>query len=389
MLLGNNSTSIYRDQCFQDIYQQRKKASFAQLKMDFTNGESPSELLQAQVHVWNHTFNFINSMSLKCAIQLGIPDIIHNHGQPMTLSNLVAALPVHPTKTHYIYRLMRMLVHTGFFAHKNSHNRDQEEYSLTLASRLLLKDEPLRASPLSLIVLDPILTTPWHFLSTWFENNDPTPFEIVHGKTFYGYLAHEPSLGNMFNEAMATDSQLVGRALIGEGKGVFEGLKSLVDVAGGTGTVAKAIADAFPHLKCTVFDLPHVVADLQGTQNLDFLGGDMFEAIPPANAILLKWILHNWNDEQSIKILKRCREAIPSREEGGKVIIIDMAINQNQKVDEKLIKTQLFFDMLMMVLLDGIERTEKEWEKLFLAAGFSHYKITPILGLRSLIEVFP
>jgi trans-resveratrol di-O-methyltransferase len=73
-------------------------------------------LLDAQAHIWNHIFNFINSMSLKCAIELGIPDIIHNHGKPMTLSELTAALPIHPTKASSIYRLMRILNHSNFFA---------------------------------------------------------------------------------------------------------------------------------------------------------------------------------------------------------------------------------------------------------------------------------
>ena len=70
------------------------------------------------------------------------------------------------------------------------------------------------------------------------------------------------------------------------------------------------------------------------------------------------------------------------------MIIIDMMV-KNQKEDCKLRKTKLFFDMLMMVLVTSKERSEEEWEKLFLDAGFGHYKITPLLGLRSLIEVYP
>lgn len=83
--------------------------------------------------------------------------------------------------------------------------------------------------------------------------------------------------------------------VIDECKGVFDGLESLVDVGGGTGTVAKAIAGAFPDMECTVLDQPHVVASLQGTNNLKFVGGDMFESVPPANAILLKVRTHNYN----------------------------------------------------------------------------------------------
>ncbi|CBI21929.3 unnamed protein product, partial [Vitis vinifera] len=294
--------------------------------MDFANGEISAELLHAQAHVWNHILNFIKSVSLKCAIQLGIPDIIHNHGKPMTLPELVAKLPVHPKRSQCVYRLMRILVHSGFLAAQSVQQGEEEE------------------GPLLLAMLDPILTKPWHYLIT--------------------------------------------SVLLKEGKGVFEGLNSLVDVGGGTGQVAKAIANAFPHLNCTVLDLPHVVAGLQGSKNLNYFAGDIFEAIPPADAILLKWILHDWSDEECVKILKRCREAIPSKENGGKVIIIDMIMMKNQG-DYKSIETQLFFDMTMMIFAAGRERDENEWEKLFLDAGFSHYKITPILGLRSLIEVYP
>jgi hypothetical protein len=69
-------------------------------------------------------------------------------------------------------------------------------------------------------------------------------------------------------------------------------------------------------------------------------------------------------------------------------MIIDMMM-ENQKGEDESIETQIFFDMLMMILVTGQERNEKEWAKLFSDAGFSDYKITPILGLRSIIEVFP
>ncbi|KAF2283281.1 hypothetical protein GH714_043638 [Hevea brasiliensis] len=192
---------------------------------------------------------------------------------------------------------------------------------------------------------------------------------------------------------MAIDSSLIGRAVVVKCKEVFQGLNSLVDVAGGTGNMAKAIADAFPDLKCTVLDLPHVVADLQGSKNLNFLGGDMFKAVPPADAILLKWTLHDWPDEECAKILKNCKEAITrnGKQQGGKVIIIDMVMgNQTwDSDDDKITEAQLLFDMEMMVCGIGKERNEKEWAKLFFDAGFSNYKINPVLGPRALIEVYP
>ncbi|CAB4273528.1 unnamed protein product [Prunus armeniaca] len=176
--------------------------------------------------------------------------------------------------------------------------------------------------------------------------------------------------------------------MIDDCKGVFQGVDSLVDVGGGTGTVAKSIADAFPHMKCTVLDLPHVVADLKGSKNLEYVAGDMFEAVPEADAIFLKWILHDWGDEECVKILERCKEAITREGKKGKVIIVDMTV-ENKNTDKESGETQLFFDMLMMVLVKGRERNEKEWAKLFSDEGFRYCKITPCLGLRSLIEVYP
>ena len=89
-----------------------------------------------------------------------------------------------------------------------------------------------------------------------------------------------------------------------------------------------------------------------------------------------------------MKILKKCKEAIPSKEKGGKLIIIDMVMEIN-KGDAEAVKTQLFWDMLMMTVLTGKQRNENEWEKLFVTAGFTQYKIRPMLGFRSLIEAYP
>ncbi|KAE8669904.1 Trans-resveratrol di-O-methyltransferase [Hibiscus syriacus] len=309
-------------------------------------GENVSELLEAQAHVWNHIFSFINSMSLKCAIDLGIPDIIQNHGKPMTITELVAALPkLNPTKACHISRLMRILVHSGFFAKQKLD--DYDGYVLTDASRLLLKDNPLNAAPLLKFLLDPILMQPWHFVGAWFQNDDRTPFVTAHGEMLWDYCSHDPR---------------------------------------GTGTLGKTIADAYPHLECTVFDLPRVVAGLHDCGNLKFVGGDMFEHVPAADAVLLKGILHDWSDEECVKILKRCKEAISN---GGKVIIIDTVVMKNKKANDDGLETQLFIDMEMMAFVTGKERYEEEWANLFSSAGFSGYNIIPILGLRSLIEVYP
>ncbi|KAF7822947.1 putative O-methyltransferase 3 [Senna tora] len=354
------------------------------------------QLLQAHKHTWNQTYNFINSMSLKCAIELGIPDIIHKHAQPIKLSQLISQLHIHPTKSHAVHRLMAILTHSGFFTQHKASQKDEDDegdpeeaYMLTDACKILVKDSPYSMVPYLLLSLDPIQMKPWQYLSTWFHNEVPTTYETAHGMAIWEYASKEGRLNSLFNNAMLSDSRLVSRVVIEKCKWAFEGLESVVDAGGGIGTLAKAIAQCFPNLECTVLDLPHVVAGLQGTTNLKFVEGDMFQAIPPADAVLLKSILHDWGDEECVKILKKCKEAISGNSKrGNKVIIIDMVITEEQK-EKELVQTKLCLDMLMMVLANGKERKEKEWAKLFFSAGFRDYKINSILGLRSLIELYP
>ncbi|KAL5102268.1 hypothetical protein RYX36_006595 [Vicia faba] len=224
----------------------------------------------------------------------------------------------------------------------------------------------MSVTPFVQAMLDPVLTNPFHQLSTWFKNEDPTTFETTHGRVLWDYTARDPKFNNLFNESMASDARFVTNLLLEKGREVFDKLESLVDVGGGTGTMAKALANSFPELECIVFDLPHVVDGLQGSDNLNYVGGNMFQEIPPADAILLK---------------KKGKE--------GKVIIIDMVLDNEKKNINESVETQLLFDMFMMVLLTGKERNKREWIKLITSAGFSDFKITPILGLRSVIEIYP
>ncbi|KAI6693494.1 hypothetical protein NL676_021204 [Syzygium grande] len=350
--------------------------------MDLAEGDgdaTASELLRAQAHIWNHIFSYINSMCLKCAVELGIPDQIHNHGRPMTLPSSSPRSISNPPK------LIASVA--SWDVGEADH---QTGYALTGVSRLLVKHNPSTAAPFVLPALEPYSMNPWQYLSAWLGDREdvPSTFEMAHGIPSWELVRRNPRVGGLFHEAMASDSKLIAKLVGDTCGGVFEGLSSVVDVGGGLGTIGKAITDAFPHLKCTVFDLPHVVDGLVGSERLKFVGGDMFVEIPPADAVLLKWILHDWSDEKCIEILKRSKEAVSGQGKVGKVIVIEIVVG-NQTEDHRSTETQLFFDMLMMVNLNGKERSEKEWEKLFVDAGFSGYKIISHLGLRSLIEIYP
>lgn len=95
-------------------------------------------------------------------------------------------------------------------------------------------------------------------------------------------------------------------------------------------------------------------------------------------------MLHDWNDEDCVKILRQCKKAISKP--GGKVIIVDMVVGSPSK---SMLEAQALFDLLMMVMTPGKEREEHEWGKIFKDAGFGHYKTRPIMGCMAITELYP
>ncbi|PUZ45025.1 hypothetical protein GQ55_8G186500 [Panicum hallii var. hallii] len=314
-------------------------------------------LLDAQLDLWQNTFAFVKSMALKSALDLHIAETIQHHGGGATLSQIATRAMVPPAKIPCLSRLMRVLTATGVFSAQQApsgiRSCEQLLYTLTPMSHLLVGSRnQLR--------------------------NDHTLWELAD---------RDPAFNALFNSGMESDTEFIMDIVVNEFGEVFHGIDSLIDVGGGHGAAAHAIVKAFPHLKCSVLDLGHVVADAPNDTSVHYIAGNMFETVPPASVIFLKWVLHDWNDEECVKILKNCKKAIPPRDEGGKVVIIDIVIGAGQS-DKKQKEMQVVFDLFIM-FINGIERDENQWKKIFFEAGFCDYKITPVLGVRSLIEVYP
>ncbi|KAK6142621.1 hypothetical protein DH2020_022969 [Rehmannia glutinosa] len=230
---------------------------------------------------------------------------------------------------------------------------NEDDYCLTPASRLLLRDEPFSMAPLARVKLAPILIDPWLELlisalpGEWFRNDCSSSFVTKYGATFWEYIGIEERFNRMFNEAMASDARFVASVLTRECKQVFEGLKSMVDVGGGTGLVyvSKGIADVFPDMNCIVLDLPRVVGGLEGDKNLTgmdplHLGG---KSLASQGVKKKTVVLHDWTDEESVKLLAKCKEAIiSSKNNGGKLIIVEMIVDDKKEEDEAT-ETKLFF----------------------------------------------
>jgi len=155
----------------------------------------------------------------------------------------------------------------------------------------------------------------------------------------------------------------------------FDGVKSLVDVGGGDGSILSRIISKHPHIiKAINFDLPSVIINASSASSgIENVAGDMFISIPKGDAIFMKWILHGWDDEHCVKILRNCYQSIP---ENGKVIVIDMVIPDLPE-DTLLDRSSLQFELLMMNMNpSGKERTKREFEILARLAGFSSVQVT-------------
>uniref|UniRef100_A0A0E0R7C2 O-methyltransferase domain-containing protein n=1 Tax=Oryza rufipogon TaxID=4529 RepID=A0A0E0R7C2_ORYRU len=353
------------------------------------------ELLQAQADLWRHSLYYITSLSLQCVIKLGIPTAIHRAGGAASLPDLVTALSLPPSKLPFLRRLMRLLVHSGVFAADDT--TDTGTYRLTPLSCLLVDGDDDGAAivdghpsqvPTVLAMGSRHCVEAAMGLADWIKKDSPSLlFEDVHGATpFDESMADlDPETHGLLNEGLAAHDGSGFAAVLRECREVFQGLESLTD-CGGDGATARTIVEAFPHIKCTVLDLPRVIGDKKTDGVVSYVAGDMLSFIPPAQAVMLKVVLHHWSDQDCVKILAHCKKAIPSREAGGKVIIIDVVISSTSG---PLLEAELLMDVGMILIGKGQQRDENKWCDLFKKAGFSDYKIVKKLGIRGIFEVYP
>ncbi|CAL5086390.1 unnamed protein product [Urochloa decumbens] len=334
-------------------------------------------LHQGYVELYHHGFFHIKSTALLCAVGLGIPSAIHRRGGAAKASDLVAETGVHPAKLPYLRRLMRALAASGIFAAAHQPDDDDDGggenvYTLTPVSRILVAGGGGGGAPtprdmsalLRLLARPSTAVTPFFSLEAWLRDGGAaTLFEMAHGVPPWSLTKDDASYKEAMNDACAVDSGFSMDAMLQEVgvTDIFRGLSSLVDVGGGHGAAAMAIARAFPNVKrCTVLDLEQVIGEAPAASDgtVQFVAGDMFESIPPADAVFLRHVLDCWDDDQCVKILRQCKRAIPTRHAGGKVIIVNVVVGHGPQ-DSVVKETQVLFDMYMMryIWWGGARRT--------------------------------
>lgn len=216
------------------------------------------------------------------------------------------------------------------------------------------------------------------------------PFDHLYGMDVWEYYAANPDEGARFDAAMAAITGGLAEAVVSSYD--FSGFGRVVDVGGGDGTLLAAILRSAPSARGMLFDVPAVVdrakPALESAGVLDrteLIGGDFRTAVPPgADCCVLKWILHDWEDDVCTTILRRCREAVTSAE--GKLVVIERVVPE--RVGPEHLDLVLS-DLNMMAMTSGRERTEEEFAELFAGAGFRLDRVVPTGTNVSVVEATP
>ncbi|PWA34595.1 caffeic acid 3-O-methyltransferase [Artemisia annua] len=208
------------------------------------------------------------------------------------------------------------------------------------------------------------------FMQSWSKLKDSVleggiPFNKVYGIHAFEYPSVDARFNNVFNNAMVNHTTIVIKELLECYHG-FENLKQLVDVGGGLGITLNMIVLKHPTVKGVNFDLPHVIRHAPAYPGIEHIGGDMFQEVPHGDAIFMKWILHDWSDDQCVKLLKNCYNALPI---DGKVIVVEAVLPFLSDTSSSVKVTTHMDTMMMTQYPGGKERTDEEFLALAKDAG--------------------
>jgi hypothetical protein len=281
-----------------------------------------------------------------------------------------------------LYRLLRALAAIGLLI-----ENEDKEFRLTATGALLRADHPQSLRAMALFEEGPELYAVWKHLVALVRDGRQNGFVREFGVTIWDYTRNNPAHLALFNEAMSSYSTIqTGWVLSALGGLDVSTIRTLCDVGGGHGHLACGLLRAYPHLTAVVFDLPQVVAETEMlwapklglADRCRYLGGDMFREIPRADAYTLKMILHDWNDEECVRILTTIRRAGAGV---GWLFIAEFVVpGPGEPHFSKL------FDIHMMCGNSGRERTAAEYTSLLAAAGWrytgTHH---PAEGLMSVV----
>ena len=303
------------------------------------------------------------SQILHAAVKLGVFDAISN-----TSKNAPTAAGELSLDPDMLYRLMRALGSLGLVTED-----DSRSFSLTPVGEMFCKDNPHTLRAMTLLEEGPEHYAVWKHLPALIKEGKQNGFVREFGQGCFEYAAKNPSYGTIFNEAMSSfsfmDNMLVLEALDSYD---FSRFSYLCDVAGGHGYTLCNLLAQHRHLRGTVLELPNVISakeklwagKLGVADRCSYVSGDMFEAVPSADAYMLKRVLHDWDDAECLQILSTIHRSAPKQ---ATVFIMEQVIPGPETPHFSKL-----FDIHMLVWGTGLERTVEQYAELLQRSGWSY-----------------
>lgn len=307
---------------------------------------------------------YVVSRGIHTVARLGLANYMS--AEPVSVNQLAKATGTDP---ELLNRLLKFLSAYHLFDYHG------DAYSLTELSRPLRDDDPHTIRDV-LCMVDDSWWQAFSCMDIGLKTGD-SAFEHQHGDDFFSFLSKNTEKQRNFDLGMARlstyDDDKVASAFD------FSGYSSLVDMGGGRGGLAKAIAACNPGLAVTLFDTPAVIHQLQQkdfSPQIKLLAGDFTQEIPLANAYIFKGVLHDFSDAFMHKILSNCSKRM--------LDTATLLIAEQVMPADDLPHPNKTMDIVMMVLLGGRQRTLIEWQKGIEPSGFRYvesYKTDSVFTL--------
>jgi len=308
--------------------------------------------------------------------KLGIPDLLQSG--PKTAEELATATETHAPS---LFRILRALVSVGVLS-----SGEGDGFAQTPLSETLVTDAPGSLRWFAVSELGQEHYPAWGNLMHSVKTGE-IAFDNFFGVDIWKYFQQNPDDAAVFNNSMSNMTAAVNEAITSLFD--FSQFGTVVDVGGGHGGLITAILNKNPELKGVLFDAPEVIEGARPkieaaglADRVETVAGNFFQAVPEGgDAYIMKWIIHDWDDEKSNTILRNCRSRMKAN---GRLILVDSVVPQT---DEPHFSK--FIDLNMLVMTGGKERTEKEFAELLAAAGFRLLRVIPTDLPTSIVEAEP
>lgn len=330
------------------------------------------EGLPPQAVIIQMAFGFILSQALSVAAKLRIADILADG--PKTADEIAQATNAHGPS---VFRLLRALAKAGVFKRD-----DKNRFSNTELSEFLRSDHPESMRGIAHMICDKEHWMAQGSLEHSVRTGD-VGFEHTFGKPIFEYYNEHPEEAAIFFGAMTSLSMSVGRAVAVTYD--FSGVETVADIGGGHGILLKSVLKENPELRGILYDQPEVIAGADDIKNGEFGDrveletGDFFkECGVDADVYMLKHIVHDWNDDESVHILSNIAKGAS---EGAKVLLIESVVEETDVPSLSGI-----MDLNMLAMTNGRERTAAEYAEILERSGWHFNRVIPTPSPMQIIE---